>query len=326
MAKKKQSKSKQPSQPKPQTFSSTLSSQLSQLAAKPSEASASAPSSAKPTPVQAPTPAPAAPPAASFDDAPARLSDEQLFEHALDQLDAKKIFQGKFVGEGVALPKPAAKPAKAVVADATQRALSDAEREAQEAQAREVAQELREEAIFVRTVGYIDRLGDTQKYYKPKPGTHISRFDAMRDRGYTTEYPSGLLTPPLPKEGDGLHSVELNADQKGLLNRFKLTTRQQGCSTLNLHGESLEDALRQLELFVHQEHKNGATYIRLVHGKGLNSEDGKPVLKPAVLQWLEGPGLRYIRGYAPEVGADKNYGSLVVLLDKRPPARRAKED
>lgn len=311
MAKKKQSKKPSAKQASSQ-FTGTLADQLKAALPTKPEAKPSPASPAKPQPSSAPAPTPEASPAL-VEALPARLSDEQLFEHALDQINPQKIFQGKFVGQGVELPKPP-KP-DAAQAQAKAKALAD---EAAKTEANtESEAELREEVQFVRALGYIDPLGQRDKYHKPKPGTHVSRFDQLRDRGYTTEYPDGLLTPQLPKDGPGLHFVELDPAQKGLINRFKLHTRQDACATLNLHGDVLEDALRQLELFVHQEHKGGASYVRIVHGKGLNSEEGKPVLKPAVLQWLEGPGLRYIRGYAPEVGVDGNYGSLVVALDTR---------
>lgn len=321
MAKKKQSK-KSTAKPASSQFVGTLADQLKQALpvepqAKPA-ASPLKPSHAAKTPSKASAAVSASSPSTpsvAVDELPERLSDEQLFEHALDQINPQKIFQGKFVGQGVELPKPAPSPSGPAQAAAKAAAKAEALAEAEAASQDEA--ELREEVQFVRALGYIDPLGQRDKYHKPKAGTHVSRFDQLRDRGYTTEYPDGLLTPQLPKEGPGLHLVELDLAQKGLINRFKLHTRQDACATLNLHGEVLEDALRQLELFVHQEHKSGASYVRLVHGKGLNSEEGKPVLKPAVLQWLEGPGLRYIRGYAPEVGADGNYGSLVVALDTR---------
>lgn len=101
-----------------------------------------------------------------------------------------------------------------------------------------------------------------------------------------------------------------------MLDRYKKRSRRHDVPERNFRGDSVEDALRQLELFVHQHWKDGARFVRVIHGRGLQS-DGDPVLKPAILRWLEGPGFRYVRGYVPEVNSAGDYGSLIVELEKK---------
>lgn len=57
-------------------------------------------------------------------------------------------------------------------------------------------------------------------------------------------------------------------------------------ATLDLHGFTVEEAVKKLERFVNQQVKQGRRKILIIHGKGNHSEDGA-VIKPAVLRFLE---------------------------------------
>jgi DNA-nicking Smr family endonuclease len=245
------------------------------------------------------------------------MSDSQLFERALGAIRPESIYAGKYRGEVEGLPAPVMRgerrgPSKA------ERAMQAAEEEA----AREAIQKLRERSFFERMVGRVTRVEEADKYHVA-PTPTVESLLAKRDDGprpYSTEHPDSLLTPPMPKSGDGLHRVEaLDPSQSGLLKRFKLWAKREAVEVLNVRGDSVEDALRQVELFFHKHWKAGVRYVRVIHGRGINSEDQLPVLKPAVLTWLEGPGTRYIRGYAPELNTAGDYGSVIVQLKQRDP-------
>jgi len=237
------------------------------------------------------------------------VSDEELFEQMVEQLTPDDIYQGKYIGNPQELPDE-------VKRDATPEAAPPALTAEEQEEQRKAIEELREDTLFEKAVGLMDTVVDDGKYYKRKPKARSLATALGGDEGEGAN-PLGLITPSLPREGDGLHAPgALQPSQKGLLQRCKLFGRTDAVPVLNLRRDVLEDALRQLELFVHQSWKDDARFVRIVHGRGTRSEHG-PVLKPAVLEWLEGPGLRYIRGYAPELTQSGDYGSLVVALERK---------
>lgn len=245
----------------------------------------------------------------------ALLTDEEVFARALEGMSPTDVFAGKYHGTVRNLPKQPAPGTSQPPAPGARPTSADAPAEDEEV-AREQIAELREEALFARAVGGITPLDGQDKYYRSKPNPNKGLNE--EPPGYSSEAPDGLITPTLPKSGEGLHHVaELTKSQKGVLQRCRLWSRQNDLPSLNLRGDSLEDALRNIELFMHKHWKEGARYVRVIHGRGLQSEDNQPVLKPSVLQWLEGPGFRYVRGYAPELTQDRDYGSLIVCMTRK---------
>ena len=276
----------------------------------------------------APTPAPAPPrpaPPRPEPTPPSELSDSELFAHALGELDGSQTFRGKFHGDvhdrlpgHDAVPRHAAsRYARGEREDDAPKDLSQASPGGSAPEAAPVVPEeeaaLREEMMFARFVGQMDAYTSDAKYAKQKPrGSFIELEPDFAD-----DYPEGLITPTLPTEGPGLNLIEsLDDSQRGLLNRARLWGRQNDMPVLNLRGDSFDDAMRQLELFIHQKWKEGVKYVRVVHGRGVGSDGGAPVLKPAVLTWLAEGGFRYLRGYAPELTPERDYGSLVVALNR----------
>ncbi len=82
---------------------------------------------------------------------------------------------------------------------------------------------------------------------------------------------------------------------------------------IDLHGMTREQALSTLERCMQQalvEHKR---VLCLVHGRGLHSQDGRPILKQAVYDWLaEGSFAGYVLATIPKPGT--RGGSCLVLL------------
>jgi DNA-nicking Smr family endonuclease len=244
------------------------------------------------------------------------LSDAQLFERALGAIKPEAIYPGKYHGEVTGLPKPPAPPVHTPARRITQ--AERLQKTFEEEEAREAVQSLRERSFFERMVGGVEHIEDNAKYHVPEPKAPEELLDRATNLPYTTEDSDELITPKMPKSGDGLHKVEaLASSQSGLLKRFKLWARRESVEVLNVRGDTVEDALRQVELFFHKHWKLNVRFVRVIHGRGLNSEEQLPVLKPTVLTWLEGPGLRYIRGYAPELNTAGDYGSVIVQLRQR---------
>ncbi len=246
-------------------------------------------------------PEPVAKPRAPEPTQPKPATDRELFEAAVDNLSADDVYRGKFFGH-TDLPETDDGPS---IADFMETRTADEDVEPlDEETARAEVKDLQNQRLLERTLGGIDKKVDSSKYRKKEP------------RGFSTETNEELNTEPLPKSGDGLSEVELKPQQRELLKRYNARARRSQVPELNLRGDTLDDALRRLELFAHDCWKRETGYIRVIHGKG-NQSEGEPVLKPAVLRWLEGPGFRYVRGYAPEVKNVGNYGSIIVELARK---------
>lgn len=83
--------------------------------------------------------------------------------------------------------------------------------------------------------------------------------------------------------------------------------------TVDLHGLTVEQALRRLTQALHTARVRGWKRLLVVTGAGWGNPDHKPVLRPRVEAWLRGPegrtaGVKDVRRVHKE-------GALDVLLD-----------
>lgn len=81
---------------------------------------------------------------------------------------------------------------------------------------------------------------------------------------------------------------------------------------LDLHGLRSDEARAALGAFIRAAHRTGLRCVRIIHGKGLGSAGGLPVLKPRVQRWLvqKNEVLAFVQARAQDGGA----GALIVLL------------
>ncbi len=94
---------------------------------------------------------------------------------------------------------------------------------------------------------------------------------------------------------------------------------------LDLHGMVQADAKEALERFVLESVRKGLRAVLVVHGRGLRSPGGTPVLKHAAAQWLShGHMGGYVLAFATARAADGGAGAMYVLL--RRDRRRARFD
>ena len=84
---------------------------------------------------------------------------------------------------------------------------------------------------------------------------------------------------------------------------------------VDLHGLNREEARPRLAEFLGACVKRGLRCVRVIHGKGLRSPRGEPVLKGKVQRWLaqRDEVLAYCQAPANEGGS----GALLVLLSAR---------
>ncbi len=222
-----------------------------------------------------------------------KLTDEQLFAQAVDGIDRADLYKGKYGMPGddwepdfykqpeVEVPEDAPSPEDA----------------------RAKLEELRDQRMLELAMGGIDQRIENPKYYVPEPKVTVEK------------QPSNLRTPRLDKDPESLDSVKLSGEQKELLKRFKKYEREHRVPEVNVRGESKAEALERVQAVLQTCVSRGDGFLRIIHGKGKQSE-GDAVLKPAILEWLEGDASQYIIGYAPIVERDGRFGSVIVELKR----------
>ncbi|MDX8406492.1 MAG: Smr/MutS family protein [Mariprofundus sp.] len=83
--------------------------------------------------------------------------------------------------------------------------------------------------------------------------------------------------------------------------------------TIDLHGITRDAALATLALHFAEAFDTDSRVLCIIHGRGLHSSDGRPVLKEAVYHWLsEGPFAGHILAVIPQPGSGG--GACLVLL------------
>lgn len=129
---------------------------------------------------------------------------------------------------------------------------------------------------------------------------------------------SPTIEPPsLGVDEEG--SVTLNKNEKKLLEAAKRYTRTAGeLLETTLRGLDREAALMRLEGFVSHALTQDARFVRVITGKGKNSE-GAPVLKEVARSWLLAhPSVAEL---VPDVTRDGNFGAYIVRLRSADGAR-----
>ena len=94
---------------------------------------------------------------------------------------------------------------------------------------------------------------------------------------------------------------------------------------LDLHGHTVEEAKNAVDSFLTNAYATGRRCIRMVHGRGRNSPDNRPVLKEQVQLWLSHGRLsRLVLAFATAPSTDGGAGAVYVLLRRRPSRSRGK--
>ncbi len=84
---------------------------------------------------------------------------------------------------------------------------------------------------------------------------------------------------------------------------------------IDLHGYQRDDARKTLLAFLEHAQSQDYKLVRVVHGKGYNSSDNKPVLKAMVNKWLQ--CIPEVLAFVSAAPRDGGIGAVYVLLKKR---------
>lgn len=92
---------------------------------------------------------------------------------------------------------------------------------------------------------------------------------------------------------------------------------------LDLHGSTADEAKCLVDRFLTQAYLTGQRCVRLIHGRGRNSADNRPVLKENVQIWLSHGRLsRLVLAFATAPTHDGGAGATYVLLRRVTHPRR----
>lgn len=87
---------------------------------------------------------------------------------------------------------------------------------------------------------------------------------------------------------------------------------------LDLHGYTRDQARMELAHFLDDSVRHGLRCVRVIHGKGLSSRNGEPVLKARVGSWLSQRG--EVLAFCQTKPEDGGSGAVLVLLKGTKPA------
>lgn len=195
-----------------------------------------------------------------------------------------------------------------------QRARQEAAR--REAERRErAARAERERSLFARSVGEVTPLRDrghaTVAQPRPAPEPRQRQLDeqAVVQESISDDFDAESLldtddTLSFRRRGIGPEVVRK-------LRRGVWTIQAQ----TDLHGLRTDEAREQLGRFMRDAAQRGLRCVRVVHGKGLGSPGGEPVLKGKVRNWLVQRG--QVLAFTHARPCDGGHGALIVLLDRR---------
>ena len=166
--------------------------------------------------------------------------------------------------------------------------------------------------LFRETVGVVSPIKQ-DKYppapRKPAPVPVQTRAD---ERAVMAALASGDFPPESMETGDELHfkrpGIQNRQFQKLRRGQFRIEAE------LDMHGMTIAIAQEALAQFLGDARAKGRSCIRIIHGKGRGSRDGRPVLKVILQRWLQQRS--EVLAYCSARPADGGTGAVYVLLKK----------
>jgi DNA-nicking Smr family endonuclease len=109
-------------------------------------------------------------------------------------------------------------------------------------------------------------------------------------------------------------SKDCRGDIAGDLHKGRYSVQDE----LDLHGVVIEEAENELKGFIKESVRKGYRCVKVIHGRGLRSQNG-PVLKKSVVRWLSGRYRRHVVAFVSARQCDGGLGALYVLLRSNNP-------
>jgi DNA-nicking Smr family endonuclease len=199
-----------------------------------------------------------------------------------------------------------------------------AEREAAREAERRAQQERRrkeeEATLFARSVGPVQTLPPVDRALHRRPPAAPEPRQRLRDeQAVLAESLSDAFDPGTLLDVDDELSYRragIGADVLRKLRRGDWALQAQ----IDLHGLRSDEAREALGEFLRLSVRRGLRCVRVVHGKGLNSEGKEPVLKAKVRRWLAQK--QEVIAFCQARPAEGGAGALLVLLRAAEPGGR----
>jgi len=128
-----------------------------------------------------------------------------------------------------------------------------------------------------------------EKIAKITPSTATAKKKVHRDihqRTNAAAYDSRTLVKSTPQEDDSPWVLRANGIAPDTLK--KLSNGQLPINrTIDLHGMTRDKSIAALEKTMQSSLQTSDRVICVIHGRGLHSPDGRPILKQSIYQWLK---------------------------------------
>lgn len=171
-----------------------------------------------------------------------------------------------------------------------------------------------DKALFRAHMGNVRRIRADQAASAPRRPTPVPR-QAQADENLVLEELASLSLEFDPAEletgdellyrGPGLQDRQFRRLRRG---QFRID------GELDLHGFTADAARLAVAGFLTRSRQDGRRCVRIVHGKGRGSRQGRPVLKTRVHHWLR--QRKDVMGFCSALPSDGGTGAVYVLLRK----------
>jgi len=165
-----------------------------------------------------------------------------------------------------------------------------------------------DEALFNKAMQGVNRIQSNKVNLKPKPSPIKKRPQVTESNIVDTL--SDDFIPPCDDHLEFMRSGVQRSYLKQIRNG-KISIEDD----IDLHGYRRDDARQTLLAFLDHAQLHQYRLVKVVHGKGYNSDDNKPVLKAMVNKWLQ--NIPEVLAFVSATPKDGGIGAVYVLLKKR---------
>jgi DNA-nicking Smr family endonuclease len=168
-------------------------------------------------------------------------------------------------------------------------------------------------ALFREAIGPVKRMNAQESAIdKPKPEAAVRSLDADERQALIQSHtPDWNSLAELMGEALAYRRNEVTEATFKRLKRGSFAVQDE----FDLHGMSTSQAEQYLKTFLHEAIENEHSCVRVVHGKGLRSESGLPVMKALVDRLLRHHG--HVLAFSSAPAAQGGTGATLVLLRRR---------
>ena len=169
-----------------------------------------------------------------------------------------------------------------------------------------------ERDLFRRSVGDVTPVRQDRVHLQPDKPEPIAAQRLADEAAVIKEMTEGFFDTEAAETGD-----ELLYKTPGIQDKvFKKLRRGQFAvsAELDLHGYTVQHAKDCLSDFLRQCVNRNQRCVRIIHGKGLRSRQGRPTIKSRIGKWLQ--QRQEVLAYCSARQVDGGTGAIYVLLKK----------